>query len=624
MEQQGSVQRSQEDVYDSSGAERVQLGSNTGKKDLSLQAAAPEEAYEYPEPESYYGYGGEEAMESYEESSAQEEVQESPAAAPVTPVTLPAALPEKAPTPLPAPAHNFADTVQEIVKGAESVVDIAKKAGEVVKEGYSIYKDIAKRTQGDVYVGVVGPVRTGKSTFVRRFMDTLVIPNMREEYRVQRANDEMPQSSSGRTIMTTEPKFVPEKAVQIDLPEQSKLKVRLIDCVGYIVPSALGYIEGNQPRMVRTPWFDEEIPFNMAAEIGTQKVISEHSTIGILVTTDGSISNIPRDEYAEAEERVVAELKALDKPFVVLLNCRNPRDAASQKLAKQLEAKYGVPVLAVNCMEVTQEEIRDILGQVLFEFPIKEIALDLPRWVARLDRSHWLRSACFKAFADNARGLRRVRQVRDMAEKTCAVENINCAAVTSMDLARGSAKITVTMAPDLFYRVLAETTGLPIQNEQDLMDSMRSLARVKSKYERVANALQEVEQTGYGIVLPALEELSLEEPEIMRQGGRYGVRLRASAPSIHLMRADITTEVAPIVGSESQSEELVHYLLKEFEENPSEIWESNIFGKSLHELVNEGLHNKLYRMPADARIRIQETLEKIINEGASGLICVIL
>ncbi|MDR0884364.1 MAG: stage IV sporulation protein A [Oscillospiraceae bacterium] len=491
-------------------------------------------------------------------------------------------------------------------------------------EGYSIYKDIAQRTQGDVYVGVVGPVRTGKSTFVRRFMDTLVIPNMREEYRVKRASDEMPQSSSGRTIMTTEPKFVPEQAVKIDLPDSSNLKVRLIDCVGYIVPSALGYIEGNQPRMVRTPWFNEEIPFNMAAEIGTQKVISEHSTIGILVTTDGSISAIPRSEYAEAEERVVSELKALNKPFVVLLNCKNPRTTAAQKLAKDLETKYGVPVIAINCMEVTQEEIRDILGQVLFEFPIKEIALDLPRWVARLDRGHWLRSACFKAFADNARGLTRVRQVKDMATLTCGVDNISCAAVTNTDLARGSAKITVTMAPDLFYRVLAETTGLPIQNEQDLMDSMRDLAKVKSKYERVASALEEVDATGYGIVLPSLEELRLEEPEIMRQGGRYGVRLRASAPSIHLMRADITTEVAPIVGSESQSEELVHYLLKEFEENPSEIWESNIFGKSLHELVNEGLHNKLYRLPADARVRIQETLEKIINEGASGLICVIL
>ncbi|MCL2023148.1 MAG: stage IV sporulation protein A [Oscillospiraceae bacterium] len=491
---------------------------------------------------------------------------------------------------------------------------------------YSIYKDIAKRTQGDVYVGVVGPVRTGKSTFVRRFMDTLVIPNMSEEYRVQRANDEMPQSSSGRTIMTTEPKFVPEKAVKIDLPEQSQLKVRLIDCVGYIVPSALGYIEGNQPRMVRTPWFDEEIPFNMAAEIGTQKVISEHSTIGVLVTTDGSITkgSIPRSEYEEAEERVVAELKAIDKPFVVLLNCKNPHTDQARDLAAQLEEKYRVPVMPINCMDVTQDEIREILGQVLFEFPIKEIALDLPRWVARLERSHWLRSACFKAFADNARGIRRVREVKEMAQMSCNGEHIRCAAVASMDLARGSARIEVKMAQDLFYRVLAESTGLDIKNEQDLMDSMRSLAQVKSKYERVANAMHEVEQTGYGIVLPSLDELSLDEPEIMRQGGRYGVRLRASAPSIHLMRADITTEVAPIVGSESQSEELVHYLLKEFEENPAEIWESNIFGKSLHELVNEGLHNKLYRMPSDARVRIQETLEKIINEGASGLICIIL
>ncbi|MDR1805591.1 MAG: stage IV sporulation protein A [Clostridium sp.] len=573
-----------------------------------------QEAYEYPEPEEYAAQ-----EEQPEEEAPQEAEREYQEEYEVTPE------PEREElAPEVSKQASFNETLEKISRGADTVLDIARKAGEAVREGYNIYKDIAKRTQGDVYVGVVGPVRTGKSTLVRRFMETLVIPNMREEYRAQRANDEMPQSSSGRTIMTTEPKFVPEKAVQIDLPEQAKLRVRLIDCVGYIVPSALGYIEGNQPRMVRTPWFDEEIPFNMAAEIGTQKVISEHSTIGILVTTDGSISSIPRAEYDEAEERVVCELKALDKPFVVLLNCREPRAEQAQALAGQLEEKYGVPVLAVNCMELTQDEIRYILGQVLFEFPIKEIALDLPRWVARLDRNHWLRSACFKAFADNARGLRRVRQVKEMAQKTCGEENISCAAVTSMDLARGAARISITMAPDLFYRVLAETTGLPIQNEQDLMDSMRSLAQVKSKYERVANALTEVEQTGYGIVLPALDELSLDEPEIMRQGGRYGVRLRASAPSIHLLRADITTEVAPIVGSESQSEELVHYLLKEFEENPAEIWQSNIFGKSLHELVNEGLHNKLYRMPADARIRIQETLEKIINDGAGGLICIIL
>ncbi len=491
-------------------------------------------------------------------------------------------------------------------------------------EERSIYQDIAQRTQGDIYIGVVGPVRTGKSTFIRRFMDTLVLPNMDGDFRKERANDEMPQSSSGRTIMTTEPKFVPEEAVQITLPSQAQFSVRMIDCVGYIVPSSLGYIEDNQPRMVKTPWFPEEIPFNMAAEIGTQKVISEHSTIGIVVTTDGSISDIPRAEYEEAEERVISELKELNKPFIVLLNCRNHRTAAARELAGEMVAKYGVPVIPVNCLEIEESEIRDILGQVLFEFPIKEIAIDLPGWMTGMDAEHWLRAATYDMIRSTAKKIARVRDVDTLAKEMGEFEYIRSAQVNNMDLSSGAAKLTITMAPDLFYKILAESTGLEIENEQGLLNCMQELAKVKGKYERIANAIEEVEATGYGIVMPSLEELSLDEPEIMKQGGRYGVRLRASAPSIHMMRADITTEVAPIVGSESQSEELVMYLLKEFEENPAEIWGSNIFGKSLHELVNEGLHNKLYRMPSDARLKIQETLEKIINEGCSGLICIIL
>lgn len=491
-------------------------------------------------------------------------------------------------------------------------------------EERNIYQDIAQRTQGDIYIGVVGPVRTGKSSFIRRFMDTLVLPNMDEGFRRERANDEMPQSSSGRTIMTTEPKFVPEEAVRITLPSQAQLSVRMIDCVGYIVPSSLGYIEDNQPRMVKTPWFPDEIPFNMAAEIGTQKVISEHSTIGIVVTTDGSISDIPREEYEEAEERVISELKELKKPFIALLNCRNHRSSAAKELAKSLLMKYGVPVIPVNCLEIEEDQIRDILGQVLFEFPIKEVAIDLPGWVTGLAREHWLRSATFDAITKAAKQLSRVRDVDQLAQELASFEYIQSASVNRMDLAKGAAKVLLHMAPNLFYQILAEETGLDVQNEQGLMHCMQQLSSIQKKYERIANALEEVEATGYGIVMPTLEELSLEEPEIMKQGGRYGVRLRASAPSIHMMRADITTEVAPIVGSESQSEELVMYLLKEFEENPAEIWESNIFGKSLHALVNEGLHNKLYRMPGDARMKIQETLEKIINEGCSGLICIIL
>lgn len=491
-------------------------------------------------------------------------------------------------------------------------------------EERSIYKDIAERTQGDIYIGVVGPVRTGKSTFIKRFMDTLVLPNIEGDYQRERATDELPQSAAGRTIMTTEPKFIPEDAVEITLPGEAKLKVRMIDCVGYIVPSSLGYVEGEQPRMVQTPWYDQQIPFNMAAEIGTRKVISEHSTIGLVITTDGSISDIPRDEYEEAEERVIKELKEIDKPFIVLLNCMYPNTNNAHALAAKLMDKYAVPVVPVNCLELDEEEIRQILSQVLFEFPVKEISIDMPRWITSLKPDHWLRSAVCRAVEEAARDITHIREVNLLAGDLCSCEYIENASISNMDLASGSARINAVMNQELFFKVLAETTGFEIENEQHLMSCMCELARMKKAYDRIKGALDEVEATGYGIVMPTLEELSLEEPEIMRQGGRYGVRLCASAPSIHMMKADITTEVAPIVGSESQSEELVKYLLQEFEENPAKIWESNIFGKSLHELVNEGLHNKLYRMPVDARMKIQETLEKVINEGCSGLICIIL
>ena len=491
-------------------------------------------------------------------------------------------------------------------------------------EERSIYKDIAERTQGDIYIGVVGPVRTGKSTFIKRFMDTLVLPNIEGDYQRERATDELPQSAAGRTIMTTEPKFIPEDAVEISLPGEAKLKVRMIDCVGYIVPSSLGYVEGEQPRMVQTPWYDQQIPFNMAAEIGTRKVISEHSTIGLVITTDGSISDIPRDEYEEAEERVINELKEINKPFIVLLNCMYPNTNNAHALAAKLMDKYAVPVVPVNCLELDEEEIRQILSQVLFEFPVKEISIDLPRWITSLKPDHWLRSAVCKAVEEAAKDITHIREVNLLAGDLCSCEYIENASISNMDLASGSARINAVMNQELFFKVLAETTGFEIENEQHLMSCMCELAQMKKSYDRIKGALDEVEATGYGIVMPTLEELSLEEPEIMRQGGRYGVRLCASAPSIHMMKADITTEVAPIVGSESQSEELVKYLLQEFEENPAKIWESNIFGKSLHELVNEGLHNKLYRMPVDARMKIQETLEKVINEGCSGLICIIL
>jgi stage IV sporulation protein A len=491
-------------------------------------------------------------------------------------------------------------------------------------EKNTLYQDIAKRTDGDIYIGVVGPVRTGKSTFIKRFMETLVLPNIGSDARRERATDELPQSAAGKTIMTTEPKFIPEEAVKISVDQAASFQVRLIDCVGYIVPSALGYIENEQPRMVMTPWFDREIPFNMAAEIGTKKVINEHSTIGLVITTDGSISDIPREEYQEAEERVIGELREIGKPFVVLLNCVQPKSPQNRELRQSMEEKYGVPVVAVNCLELDEEDIREILTKILYQFPVKEVALEIPGWIMNLDRDHWLQKSIYAQARSCGAALDRIAGAAEAVGQMKECENVEDVRITSIDLGTGSLRCKVEVPGDLFYRILGEATGLTIEGEEGLMPCMVELAAIKKKYDKIKGALEEVAATGYGIVMPGLDELTLEEPEIVKQGGRYGVRLRASAPSIHMMQANITTEVAPIVGSERQSEELVHYLLKEFEEDPAKIWESNIFGKSLHELVNEGLHNKLYRMPSDARMKMQETIERIINEGCSGLICIIL
>ena len=491
-------------------------------------------------------------------------------------------------------------------------------------EAQKIYQDIAKRCGGDIYIGVVGPVRTGKSTFIKRFMETLVIPNIGSEFARERATDELPQSAAGRTIMTTEPKFIPEEAVKVTLADNAAFNVRMIDCVGYIVPSSLGYIENEQPRMVVTPWFEKEIPFNLAAEIGTQKVINEHSTIGLVVTTDGSISEIPHSEYEEAEVRVITELRQINKPFVVLLNCTDPASPASQALRAELEERYAVPVVAVNCLNLAEEDIRVILSDVLFQFPVREAAITLPGWVTSLAPDHWLRAELYGAIREAADGVEHIGALKGKIMTLSGCEYVSRVLVDSIDLGSGSAEVSVDLQSDLFYRILGEATGLDIPDESALMPCMIDLAAVKKEYDKVKCALDEVAATGYGIVMPSLEELSLEEPEIVKQGGRYGVCLRASAPSIHMMAANITTEVSPIVGSEKQSEELVHYLLHEFEESPQKIWESNIFGTSLHELVNQGLHNKLYRMPSDARIKLQETVERIINEGCTGLICIIL
>lgn len=489
---------------------------------------------------------------------------------------------------------------------------------------YSIYNDIAQRTQGDIYIGVVGPVRTGKSTFIKRFMDLLVLPNIENEHVRERAVDELPQSASGRTIMTTEPKFIPNEAVQISVQENASFNVRMIDCVGYCVNGAQGHTEDGEPRMVTTPWFEDDIPFDKAAEIGTEKVIREHSTIGLVITTDGSICDIPRYEYIGAEERVISELKGIDKPFIVLLNSAMPEGEAARKLKKELEAKYEVPVFLFSCAEMNLDDINKIIEEVLYQFPVKEIGINLPGWIDALPAEHYLKESLYKTVRESLSGIRKISQINSLLPLLSENEYLSAVRVESISPGKGTGVIEAEVKEGLFYSVLGETTGLSISNDEELVSMLCSLSQAKKEYDKIAYALQQVKQTGYGIVSPGIEELSLKEPEIIRQGGRYGVRLQASAPSIHMIRADIETEVNPIVGSEKQSEELVHYLLSEFETDPVKIWESNIFGKSLHELVNEGLQSKLNKMPDDARGKLQETLSRIINEGSGGLICIIL
>ncbi|MBP1573163.1 MAG: stage IV sporulation protein A [Oscillospiraceae bacterium] len=487
-----------------------------------------------------------------------------------------------------------------------------------------IYKDIAMRTQGDIYIGVVGPVRTGKSTFIKQFMESLVIPNISSDFRRERAIDELPQSSGGKTIMTTEPKFIPEEAVEIELKDSLRLSVRMIDCVGYIIPSAIGYFENEAPRMVQTPWFEDEVPFNMAAEVGTHKVISEHSTIGLVVTTDGTITDLPREEYAECEEKVIAELCEINKPFVVLMNSTHPDSKETISLCESLSKKYNVSVIPVNCLELGEDDIKEILTQLLYAFPVKEISIRMPHWIAGLAKGHWLKESIFGKVKDCADDVMHIKDIKEFAGKLCECEHIVSSSVSSVDLGSGRAVIELVTEKDLFFKIIGEVTGLEIANESDLMPRIKELVKIKERYEKVEQALEEVEKTGYGIVMPTMEELSLDEPEIIKQGGKYGVRLKATAPSIHMLKADIETQVCPIVGSEKQSEELVLYMLNDFEESPEKIWDSNIFGKSLHELVGEGLHTKLSKMPDEARAKLRETVERMINEGCSGLICVIL
>ena len=491
-------------------------------------------------------------------------------------------------------------------------------------ENLGLYQDIANRTEGDIYVGVVGPVRTGKSTFIKRFMDLLVIPNIENEYKRERARDELPQSAAGRTIMTTEPKFIPNEAVEITVGDNLKLKTRLVDCVGYLVNNAIGYLEDDMPRMVKTPWSEEEIPFEQAAEIGTKKVIQEHSTRGGLITTDGSITDIPREDYIEAEERVVKELRELNKPFVIVLNSEDPYTEYTRQLAKKLEDKYQTAVIPMDCANLNMEDVENIFGKILYEFPIERVNINLPKWVDGLEDQHWLKKEIYQEIKEGFQDLKILKQIDGGISKIQKTEIIEKTMVEEINLGTGSVEITIQLKEELFYQVLTEISGVEVTSEGDLFSIITNLAQVKREYDKVAYAIEEVKAKGYGIVTPSMDELILDEPEMVKQGSRFGVRLKAKAPSIHMIRADIETEVSPIVGSEKQSEELVNYLLSEFESDPKKIWESNIFGKSLHELVNEGLQNKLCRMPEDAQEKLQETLERIVNEGSGGLICIIL
>ncbi len=491
-------------------------------------------------------------------------------------------------------------------------------------EERSIYKDISCRTSGDIYIGVVGPVRTGKSTFIKRFMDTIVLPNIEDENIRLRARDELPQSAGGKTIMTTEPKFIPEEAVKICVDKTATLKVRMIDCVGYVVDSSLGYMEEDVPRMVKTPWSDGEISFEEAAEIGTKKVINEHSTIGLVITTDGSFTEIEREDYIDAEERVISELKAINKPFIVLMNSLEPESQNTLQLCASMSKKYQVPVLPVNCIELDEDRIKAILAQVLFEFPIREVRVSMPKWVVSLDKNHWLKKSVFNSIKENTQSMQKIREVQNVLEKVSLCEHIERAQIKELDLGVGSAGVNIELKNDLFFKILSEKTDIDIKDEKSLLDCICELSEKKSSFDKIAQAYDQVCESGYGIVMPTIDELTLEEPKIIKQNGKYGVKLKASAPSIHMMRINTTAEVTPIVGSEQQSEELVTYLLKEFEESPQKIWESNIFGKSVNELVNEGLNNKLYRMPQQARNKVGETIEKIINDGCNGLICIIL
>lgn len=491
-------------------------------------------------------------------------------------------------------------------------------------QAHDLYKDISERTQGDVYIGIVGPVRTGKSTFIKRFMEKLVIPGIENAHIRARAQDELPQSGSGRTIMTTKPAFVPNEAVEIALPGDNRVRLRLIDSVGYLVDGALGTQEGEELRMVQTPWLDEEIPFEQAAEIGTKKVIGEHSTIGLVVTTDGSVTELPRSAYVPVEQRVIDELKALDKPFAVILNTENPTAPKTETLRRSLENAYGVPVVALNVAQIDEPDIQNVLSQVLGQFPVLSVQIQTPEWLGALPQEHWLQESLIKTLTEETPANLKIGEASALARKLEQNEYIESVTEKAAQHGSGTVSLQLNLQEGLFNQILAEQCGTEIRSDAHLLSLLCELVAAKREYDHVAQALKSVRETGYGLVPPLLEEMTLQEPEIMQQGGRFGVRLRASAPSLHMIRVNIQTEVSPVVGTEQQSEEMIRYLMEGFEQDPQKLWQSNLFGKPLSDLVREGLSNKLMHMPADTQLKVQQTLEKIINEGNGGMICILL
>lgn len=489
---------------------------------------------------------------------------------------------------------------------------------------FNLYEDIIERTGGDIYLGIVGPVRTGKSTFIKKFMEKLVLPNIENSYIQERTRDELPQASAGKTIMTTEPKFIPDEAIEIRLAENISMRVRLVDCVGYTVPGAVGYYDGEDIRMVSTPWFEQPIPFEEAAEAGTRKVIKEHSTVGVVITTDGTITDIPRDNYVDAERKVINELKEIGKPFVIVLNSADPAAERVLRLQEEMSESYGAPVVAINCLELTENDIKQIFKEVLYEFPVQEININLPSWIEVLEPSHWLVREYTEIIRENILQVDRLREIKSALDEIQKLDQIASAEMIEVELGSGKAFLEITAPQQLYDKVLSEICGTEIADQADLLRILQEYSYAKKEYDKIAEAMRQVREKGYGIVPPMLDDIVLEEPEIIRQGGRFGVRLQASAPSLHMLSVNIKSEFTPIVGTERQSEDLANYLMEEYAENPQKLWDSNLFGKSLYEMVRDGINNKLDNMPPYAQHKLKETLEKIMNEGSGGIIVIIL